>query len=198
MKPQASPKITPPGADQEPELLALARSGDREAFASLYNAHRADVLRYVRSRTNDMDLAEDLVSETFLRALRRIDTFTWRGRDFGAWLVTIARNILHDHYRAARTRTEVCVGEVFEGAQPLEDSAETVGLRQLATTQTVANVHAALLELTPAQYDTIRLRYLDSLSVAETAAALGRSEGAVKTLAYRAFATMRTRLAVAA
>ncbi|WP_343336126.1 sigma-70 family RNA polymerase sigma factor [Streptomyces sp. SID8016] len=197
MKPQASPKITPPGAGREPELLALARSGDREAFATLYNEHAPEVSRYIRGRVRDMHLAEDLTSETFLRALRHISTFTWQGRDFGAWLVTIARNLIVDHFKTARARLEIVVAVTLDG-DILVDSAEDEGLRELAAIEAADTLHTALLALTPDQYGAVQLRYLGELSLRETATAMHRSEGSVKQLTHRGLATMRRRLAVAA
>ncbi|MFD5682144.1 MULTISPECIES: sigma-70 family RNA polymerase sigma factor [Streptomyces griseus group] len=196
MKPQASPKITPPGAGQEPELLARARSGDREAFATLYNAHAPEVSRYILGRVRDVHLAEDLVSETFLRALSRIGTFTWQGRDFGAWLVTIARNLVVDHFRLSRTRLEVVVGDALD-TDAVVDSAEDMGLRELAAVEAADTVHAALLVLSPEQHAAIQLRYLNELSISETARAMRRTEGSVKQLTFRGLAAMR-HLAVAA
>ncbi|MEV8048911.1 RNA polymerase sigma factor [Streptomyces bacillaris] len=197
MKPQASPKITPPGAGQEPELLARARSGDREAFATLYNEHHAEVSRFIRGRVRDVHLAEDLVSETFLRALRRIETFSWQGTSFAAWLVTIAKNLIVDHFKAQRTRLEVVVGDALN-AEAAVKSAEDDGLRELAAFEASETIMFALLALTPDQHAAIQLRYLDELSVTETASAMRRTEGSVKQLAHRGIASMRRSLAVAA
>ncbi|MFB7228470.1 RNA polymerase sigma factor [Streptomyces fimicarius] len=196
MKPQASPKITPPGAGREPELLVRARAGDREAFATLYNEHHAEVSRFIRGRVRDVHLAEDLVSETFLRALRRIETFAWQGISFAAWLVTIAKNLIVDHFKAQRTRLEVVVGDALN-AEAVSVSAEADGMRELAAFEAAEIVSVALLALTPEQHAAIQLRYLNELSISETAAAMRRSEGSVKQLTFRGLATMR-HLAVAA
>ncbi|MFE4647689.1 sigma-70 family RNA polymerase sigma factor [Streptomyces sp. NPDC056707] len=194
---QASPKITPPGAGQEPELLALARAGDREAFASLYNEHRPEVYRFIGYRVRDKSLAEDLTSETFLRALRRIDTFTWQGRDFGAWLVTIARNLIADHFKCSRTRLEVAAGDMLD-ADTIAVSAEETGLRELAAVEARDIVQTAMRSLTPEQAECVRLRFLDELSLSESSAVAGRSVGSVKQATFRAMVSLRARLAVAA
>ena len=72
-------------------LVELAKGGDREAFGQLYDAYVDTVHRYLFVRVGQRALAEDLTSETFLRALRRIDSFTWQGKDIAAWFITIAR-----------------------------------------------------------------------------------------------------------
>lgn len=83
-----------------------AVAGDRDAFGIVWAAYQLEVFRYVYYRVAARDLAEDLTSETCLRALRRIETFSWTGRDFGAWLVTIARNLISDHFKSHRHKRE--------------------------------------------------------------------------------------------
>src|SRR4051794_23353321 len=88
-------------------LVDLARGGDDEAFGQLYDHYHGSVYRFVFYRTRSQTLAEDLTSETFLRALRNMSGFRWQGTDFGAWLMTIARNLCTDHFKASRTRLEL-------------------------------------------------------------------------------------------
>ncbi|MDT4985760.1 MAG: polymerase sigma-70 factor, subfamily, partial [Pseudonocardiales bacterium] len=71
-------------------LVTLAQAGDGEAFGQLYDRYVDIVFRFVYYRVNDRGMAEDFTSETFLRALRRISTITYQGRDIGAWFITIA------------------------------------------------------------------------------------------------------------
>ncbi|MER8083792.1 sigma-70 family RNA polymerase sigma factor [Streptomyces sp. NPDC094048] len=195
MNSQASPKISnPPGA----ELLALARSGDREAFASLYNEHNRTVYRYIVARVLNKATAEDLTSETFLRALRRIDTFrTGDTNAFASWLMRIARNLVIDHVKASRTRLEVLSGDMFD-ADEMTTSAENSGLRNLEAVEAHEVVHAALLTLTPQQAEAVKLRHLAGLSVQEAATVSGRTIGSIRLLTFRAMTSLRARLAVAA
>ena len=87
-------------------LVDLARGGDAEAFGMLYDHYHQAVYRFLYYRVGSVALAEDLTSETFFRALRSMSSFRWQGKDFGAWLMTIARNLTADHYKAGRTRLE--------------------------------------------------------------------------------------------
>ena len=87
-------------------LVELARGGDCEAFGLLYDHYHVSVYRFVYYRVGSVALAEDLTSETFFRALRSMGSFRWQGKDFGAWLMTIARNLTTDHFKAGRTRLE--------------------------------------------------------------------------------------------
>ncbi|MEU1152663.1 sigma-70 family RNA polymerase sigma factor [Streptomyces sp. NPDC005918] len=195
MKPQAIRKISPRGVP-EPELVAAARTGDREAFATLYNDHRDAVFCYVRSRVHSQHLAEDMTQDVFVRALARVNTFTWQGRDFGAWLITIARNLHLDYVKSARTRREVSVGVMYDSDET-DRSAETVALRKLEAVEAKAALHGAIYLLNPYQRECITRRFIDELTVEETAAAMGRKVGAVKTLQYRALRTLEHELRAA-
>lgn len=108
-----------------------ARQGDRPAFGRLYDEYCDTVYRYIYYRVGGKATAEDLTSETFLRALRRIDSFSWQGRDFGAWLVTIARNLVTDHFKSSRFRLEVTTGEMLD-TNEVERSPEDTVLKSLA------------------------------------------------------------------
>lgn len=178
--------MTPqPGIPDVVPLVTAAQAGDRQAFGELYRAYADTVFRYVYYRVSTRALAEDLTSETFVRALRRITTFTWQGRDFGAWLVTIARNLIADHFKCSRHRMEVSTGEMLDGdeATPPVDTAVLAGL-------TATAVRAAVARLNQAQRECVTLRFLQGLTVAETALLMGKNEGAIKTLQYRAVRTL--------
>jgi len=185
---QSSAKISPPG-EPESELIARARSGDREAFAALYNQHRDAVYVSIVRRVRNRDLAEDLTQEVFVRALGRMETFTWQGKGLGAWLQTIARNLIVDHYRSSRVRLEVSSGDFFESSE-LSRNAEDIALEDLRAVEARKVVDHALPLLTPYQRTCIRLRFLEELSVPETARVMGRQPGAVKTLQYRAIRSL--------
>ncbi|MFJ4009405.1 RNA polymerase sigma factor [Streptomyces sp. NPDC090026] len=184
-----SPTTTPPGRAQEPELLARARGGDHEAFAALYNEHKGLVMSFIRPRVPSRELAEDLTQETFLKAYRRIDTFTWQGRDVGAWLMTIARNLVADHFKSAAARREWTVSEVYDTA--LEPSAEDEALIRIESADAVRRVTVALASLSPRQRAVITHRYLQERSISDTAALVGITAGAVKTMAWRGQQAMR-------
>jgi RNA polymerase sigma-70 factor, ECF subfamily len=161
-------------------LVELARGGDTEAFGLLYDHYQPSVYRFLYYRTRSVALAEDLTSETFLRALRNISTFRWQGRDLGAWLMTIARNLTTDHYKAGRTRLEMTTEDMT-----LHDDATDGPEDAVLEGITHEILLGALGELPTEQRDCIIMRFLQGLSIAETALALGRSEGAVKQLQLR-------------
>lgn len=123
----------------------------------------------------------------FLRALRRIGTFQWQGVDFGAWLMTIARNRINDHFKSARFRLEASVEEIFETGDPREEGSPEGSALSAELAQ---EVHRALTELNDGQAEVLYLRFLQHLSVAETAAVMGKTEGAIKAMQYRALKSL--------
>ena len=167
------------------DLVEAAQRGETEAFGRLYDHYSDTVYRYIYYRVGSKATAEDLTSETFLRALRRIGTFTWQGRDFGAWLVTIARNLVADHFKSSRFRLEVTTGEMLD-ANEVARSPEDSVLEQLSNEALLT----AVRKLNPQQQECVTLRFLHGLSVAETARVMGKNEGAIKTLQYRAVRTL--------
>lgn len=176
------------GSDTVEGLVELAKAGDSDAFAALYDRYLDVVFRYISYRVGTRPLAEDLTSETFLRALRGMAGFTWQGRDFGAWLVTIARNLIADHYKSSRFRLEITIADMVstESSQDAAESPEGAVIRSF----TNAALLAAVKQLNPAQQECLVLRFLQGLSVAETAKIMGKNEGAIKTLQYRAVRTL--------
>jgi RNA polymerase sigma-70 factor (ECF subfamily) len=161
-------------------LVELARNGDSEAFGQLYDHYHASVYRFLYYRVGSVPLAEDLTAETFFRALRSMSSFRWQGKDFGAWLMTIARNLTTDHFKAGRTRLE----STTEDMSTLDSTTEGPEGAVLASLTNEALLEA-LSQLPTEQRDCLVMRFLQGLSIAETADALGRSAGAVKQLQLR-------------
>jgi RNA polymerase sigma-70 factor (ECF subfamily) len=174
------------GATPSWELVTAAQRGDREAFGQLYARHAHQVSRFVAPRVTDWALAQDMTSETFLRALRRIDSVHDEGGNVGAWFTTIARNLLVDHLRSSRHRREQVTADVGEGTA-LQEGPEHAVIRN----DTVAELHRCVDRLPRDQQECVRLRFLQELSVAETAARMGRSDAAIKALTHRSVKALR-------
>lgn len=172
------------------ELVHAAQSGDTHAFGMLYDQYVDTVFRYVLFRLGDRQLAEDVTSETFLRALRRIGSVSYQGRDVGAWFITIARNLILDHVKSSRYRREVSTAEVSESGTlpfPGTDTAYQSGPEhQVLAMATKDELFRCIEALGEDQRECIVLRFLQGLSVAETAEVMRRNEGAVKALQHRA------------
>jgi RNA polymerase sigma-70 factor (ECF subfamily) len=173
-----------PPSERIRELVAAAREGDAEAFGVLYDLYVEAVFRFVHNRVSCPSLAEDLTSETFLRALRGIAGFSWQGRDFDAWLVTIARNLILDHYKSSSYRLEVTTPEPLpaEALLVVDEGPETAVISRMTSRILLTAVH----HLGSEQQECVVLRFLHGLSVAETAQVMGKKSGAIKALQHRA------------
>jgi RNA polymerase sigma-70 factor (ECF subfamily) len=162
-------------------LVELAKAGDSDAFGQLFEHYVGQVCRYLYYRVGSVPLAEDLTSEAFFRALRSMDSFKWQGKDFGAWLTTIARNLAMDHFKSGRHRLEVTTDEITN-----HDSATEGPEDDVITRFTNEILLKSLRKLSPEQRDCLVMRFVQGLSIAQTAQALNRSEGAIKQLQLRA------------
>jgi RNA polymerase sigma-70 factor, ECF subfamily len=155
-------------------LIELAQGGDAAAFGKLYDRYFDTVFRFVYFRVGNRQLAEDLTADTFLRALKRISSFTWQGR-----------NLVADHFKSGRYRLEVTTGDVLDADRPdrgPEGSPEAAVIDHITNVDLLKGVK----QLNPEQQECIVLRFLHGFSVAETAQAMGKNEGAIKALQYRA------------
>jgi RNA polymerase sigma-70 factor, ECF subfamily len=183
--PEPSPPEPAPSHDAAWQLVRAAQQGDRSAFAELYNRYVDVVFRYVLFRVGgDRAMAEDVTSETFLRALRRIETISYQGRDVGAWFVTIARNLVLDHVKSSRHRMEVSTADIVEPPATLNTGGGPE--QEVLAAVTNAELLRCIQELNADQRECIVLRFIQGLSVAETARIMQRNEGAIKALQHRA------------
>jgi RNA polymerase sigma-70 factor (ECF subfamily) len=166
--------------DADERHLVEAAQRDPSRFADLYDLHFERVYAFVVSRVRNRDAAEDLTADTFHRALAGLPAFEWRGAPFGAWLLRIAANAIVD--RAKRDAREIVDSDLLpdRGAAPdVEDIDE----------------HARLFRLVDAlpsdQQAVVVERFVEQRSIRETAERLGKTEGAVKQLQFRAVETLR-------
>lgn len=168
----------------ERELIRRAKEYDVEAFAEIYERYYQSIFNYIYYRVSDTTLAEDLCSEVFLKAMEAIESFTFQGVPFSAWLYRIAGNLVIDHYRRQSAQPEVVLGD----SRPLvADDNPGAALEQQFTHQ---ELRQALRKLTVDQQQVIILKFVDGLSNSEVAQILGKTEGAVKSLQHRALASL--------
>lgn len=167
------------------EYVRSAQQGNAHAFSMLYDRYVDKVYAYCYHRVGNRQTAEDLTSDVFVRALKRIGTFTWQGKDFGAWLITIARNRCHDHFKSAKFRMETGVAEVYDNAdsQPTYDARPE---RNLEVEEMRRQVHEALAKLKSEQAEVLYHRFIQGYDVETTAKVMNKKDGAIRALQYRA------------
>ncbi len=171
----------------EAKLIASCKAGNLTDFDPLYTANVEPIYRYLLRRTLVREIAEDLTSTVFMKALESIRSFDPSLANFRTWLYRIARNSLIDHYRSPARKTQD-IETVWDLA-----SDEVVSLETERTID-AAELHRALATLKPATREIVMLRIWDDLSYKEIASLTGTSEGNAKVIFSRAIAELRTKL----
>ena len=173
---------------REQTLVERARAMDADAWDELYSLHYGPIQRYALFRLNDVAAADDIAAEVFLEAVRGIGKYRYRGVAFRAWLYRIAHNLTADYRRKAATRSanESTPDELSHSA-PCDDFVPVFERER--------DLRAAVALLTDDQQQVVILRFFEGLSLAETAEATGRREGAIKSLQHRAMERLRRILA---
>jgi len=162
-------------------LLIEAAQRDPGRFRELYESHFARIYAYIIRRVHDRAAAEDLTSEVFQEALANIQKFEWRGIAFASWLYRIASNAIADRWEKGRRE----VGE------PLPNEPASGGMEEI---ERRAMLFQLVDNLPPDQRRVITKRFVEQKSIREVAQALGRSEGAIKQLQWRALETLREQM----
>ncbi len=174
---------------EEESLVRRAQQQDQQAFAQLYEEHFDKIYRYVALRIGDRAEAEDITQQIFLKALRSISSFRWKGVPFSAWLFRIAHNQVVDYLRKKTKQATVPIDEstLSSGNDPQLLIEQKLNIEQLMS---------ATRRLTEAQREVISLRFAGELPIAEVAKIMGKSEGAVKALQHSAIVALRKVLSV--
>jgi RNA polymerase sigma-70 factor (ECF subfamily) len=159
--------------DVTPALIEAAKAGDADAWSAVYQGYRGAVLAFLTRRTGNRALAEDLTQDTFVRAMAGIGGYQWTGKDLGAWIFTIARNIMLDHDKRGASRREAAVESVADA-----DSGIRVEDLVMAAVE-ADRVFAALAVLNDRQRTVVTLRYWNGLTSSEIADRIGLRVGAV-------------------
>jgi len=167
-----------------PDVIERARSGDRSAFGELYDTYIDAVYRYILYRVREPSDAEDLTSEVFTRAFANIHRYTWQGKSFLAWLYTIARNAVTDRRRRERPTVDL------DDAYGVAEDGPTAHDRAVRGEQVDA-LRGAVKHLTTEQQEVLVLRFVENMSSRQVAKVLGKNEGAIRALQFRALGRLR-------
>jgi RNA polymerase sigma-70 factor, ECF subfamily len=170
-------------------LVKEARDGDAWAFGLLFDHYHLPVYRYIASRVHRPSDAEDLTQLVFVKALEALPRYEARGIPFGGWLFRLARNTVIDH---VRTRHEHADLDAARGQVGREAGPDEVTVAR----QELDEVAEALAELTDDQREALALRFFAGLTAREAAVVMGRQEGTIRGLQFRAIATLRRRLGI--
>ncbi len=178
-------------AEPEPVLLQRAIRRDAEAFSELYSLYFERIYRYARLRLNSADDAEDVTAVVFLNAWRAIHRFSpKRNTSFTAWLFRLAHNVLVDRYRRTREVLSLDANDADSMTPTLIGDPES----DLEWRLTLIELHAALERLTDEQREVVLLRFVEGLSAREVGDIMGKQEGTVRGMQFRALEALRTAL----
>jgi RNA polymerase sigma-70 factor (ECF subfamily) len=168
-------------AAEDDRLLIEAAQADPARFVEIYERHVDRIYAFVSRRTRNRTVAEDITSRVFEQALAAVGRFEWRGLPVAVWLFRIASNALADHWREqARDAQSARVDE------PDSHELEDIDRRIL--------LYRRVEQLPELQRRVIEMRFGEEKSIREVAAALDRSEGAIKQLQLRALENLRKSL----
>jgi len=175
------------GLPGDERVLVEAAKKDPSRFADLYELNFARVYAYIARRVGDRDVAQDLTSDVFHKALASIQSFEWRGVPFAGWLLRIAANMIVD--RSKRSGREVSGQDNLP--EPSSEARTQLNLEEIDYSGRLFR----LVEQLPAdQQRVIGMRFAEAKSIREIAMELGRSEGAVKQLQFRALQNLRAQM----
>jgi RNA polymerase sigma-70 factor, ECF subfamily len=170
-------------------LVAEAQRGDPEAFGRIFDAYAGPIHRFIASRVNRPSDAEDLTQLVFVKALEALPRYEARGIPFGGWLFRLARNAIIDQARTRRDHLSLVAAVTRE----TEDAGPEA---RASLREDLDRVAQALTELTDDQREVIELRFFAGLSVHETADVMGRQDGTVRGLQFRALGSLRRSLGI--
>jgi RNA polymerase sigma-70 factor (ECF subfamily) len=184
------------GTAVDPMTMASAQPIAAQDFSHVVTAHRPQIFRFLLASTRDVDLAETLTQECFLKAHRNWAGF--RGESSAlTWLMRIAINVQKDHWRNRRLQfwrtTSTNAVDVDEAGEWLP-SGESSPEQQLLAREKVGKVWEVVKRLSERQRTVFLLRYVEELDIAEIASATGLSDGTVKAHLSRALSRVRAEL----
>jgi RNA polymerase sigma-70 factor, ECF subfamily len=172
----------PPKDAHDERLLIAAAQKDPARFTELYEENFERVYAFVARRLRNRDDAEDVTSEVFRDALANIGKFEWRGAPFASWLYRIASNAIADRWQHAAKEQGTALAD-----DPSDDSVRA----NPEEIESRARLFRLVATLPIDQRRVIEMRFAEGRSIAEIAREIGRTDGAVKQLQFRAIQNLR-------
>jgi RNA polymerase sigma-70 factor (ECF subfamily) len=168
------------------ELIKYAQSGNTEAFGVIYERYARVIYRFLNAHLNNVQDAEDILADVFLRVWKVLPKYQDRGTPFLVMLFRIARNRLIDHYRHVGTRKPHVSIDYVTIPDRKNEPADI-----LVAKWENAELGRTMQRLREDYRTVLALRFISGLSPDETAQVMDRSVGAVRVLQHRALASLR-------
>jgi RNA polymerase sigma-70 factor (ECF subfamily) len=177
--------VNGPEPEQEIVFVQRAVKGDSSAFGVLYDHYHPMIYRFVMIKVGRREEAEDITHQVFLSAWQKVKSYKHQGHPFSSWLYQIARNQVIDHYRARKPDVSLEKTDPESFAIAVDHAADISKKMQLE------KVRTAIALLKSDYQDVIILRFVEDMTLKETAASLRKSEGAVKVIQHRAIRELK-------
>lgn len=192
-KSRTSQTSTPQSHDEDRELIERAQQGDQRAFRQIYERYAPQVFRYaILPLVRDRTLAEDLLADTFVRALENVDRFRWQGKGVLPWLIRIGKNLCLDHLR--RSGRQAAWPDGLENMLPepshSADAEWVVGQEELAGVLGT-RIEVCIEAINPRYREVLRLRMIEKMPRQEAAAKMDVTIGTLDVLLFRACKAFR-------
>ena len=162
----------------EKDIILKAQS-DLAGFEYLYDKYFLQIYKYVMLRVRNRDLAHDIVSDVFYKAMSKIHLFKWRSIPFSSWLYRIAMNEISNHYRREKKKNKL-VGELLVEQDQFESPPE------MEETMNFEFIRDYIKKLPQRDQDVITLRYFEKKSFEEISQIIGKKEGYIRVILHRA------------
>jgi RNA polymerase sigma-70 factor, ECF subfamily len=178
--------------EQEKQLVERAKS-DTAAFGELYDQYYPRIFGYVLRRTASIDIAQDVTSEVFFKALKNLGQFRYRGFPFSSWLYRIATHEIANYFRKSK-QGQLSLEEVFDSISLSNASPETELVEaeaELKRHEEYLTLHENISRLSIKYQEVITLRFFENKQVKEIGEILGKREGTIKSLLHRGLEKLR-------
>jgi len=169
--------------NEEKELIERAKK-DPDAFGVLYDLNYSKIFNYILKRVANIEIAQDITSETFLKALKNLWKFRWKNVSFSAWLYRIASHEIANFFRSKKVTVSLeFSAEPVSSDNPLSDILEAQ--EELKKQTDFLIVHKKILQLPVKYQEVVTLRFFEKKQIKEIAEILGKREGTIKSLLHR-------------
>lgn len=173
----------------EKELIKQAQK-EPEVFSELYQQNYSKIFGYVLKRVASVEIAQDITSETFFKALKNLKKFRWKNISFSSWLYRIASNETVNYFRKNKYKS-ISLEKFCEPAN-FDPTSEIIAAEEKLQQQTeFLELHQKIKKLKPIYQEVIVLKFFEKKKIKEIAEILGKKEGTIKSLIHRSIEKLR-------